>query len=188
MHSSFQSTRHFIEYCISEFAASGTQDALLVFKNHPLDNGVINLRHVIEEEASRHGLSDRVFFVDTGKLVPLLERTISAVAINSTACHQALLRGIPTLVLGRAVFNHPQIVSRMRLADFFRMRPLKNRADYDKLVGLMRATCQYNGGYYTDQARSTLMPALLKGLLEGRPQPATFARDTRPAQPELMVS
>lgn len=176
VHSSFQSTRHFVEYCMSEFAASGVQDAVLVFKNHPLDNGVINLGRVINEEAERLGLTGRVFFVDTGKLVPLLEKSISAVAINSTACHQALLRGIPTLVLGRAVFNHPQIVSGMRLAEFFRMRPVKSRSDYDKLVGLMRNSCQFNGGFYTDEARGILMPALVKAVIEGTPDP----RSSRP--------
>ncbi|WP_373502106.1 hypothetical protein [Aestuariivirga sp.] len=181
VHSGFRSTRHFVEHCIAEFAASGAQDSLLVFKNHPLDSGVINLNRVIREETERHGLEGRVFFVETGKLVPLLERSISATAINSTACHQALLRGIPTLVLGKAVFNHPQIVSRMRLADFFRMRPCKNRADYDKLVSLMRQTCQFNGGFYTEEARRILMPALVKALAEGTPDVKAFETVARPA-------
>jgi capsular polysaccharide export protein len=169
VHSGFRSTRHFVEYCIAEFAASGAQDALLVFKNHPLDSGVIDLNRVIREETERHGLEGRVFFVETGKLVPLLDKSISATAINSTACHQALLRGIPTLVLGKAVFNHPQIVSRMRLADFFRLRPCKNRANYDKLVSLMRQTCQFNGGFYTEEGRRILLPTLVRALVEGMP-------------------
>jgi capsular polysaccharide export protein len=169
VHSDFQSVRHFVEFCIAEFAASSAHDSLLVFKNHPLDNGVIDLNRLIHEEARRHGLEGRVLFVDTGKLVPLLERTVSATAVNSTACHQALLRGIPTMVLGRAVFNHPQIVPRMRLADFFRMRPCKSRADYDKLIGLMRRTCQFNGSYYSAEGRRILLPALTRALVDGMP-------------------
>ncbi len=137
-----------------------------MFKNHPLDNGVIDLARVIREEAERHGVDDRVFFVETGKLVPLLEMSVSATSINSTACHQALLRGIPTLVLGKAVFNHPQIVSRMRLADFFRMRPCKDRADYDKLVSVMRQTCQFNGGFYSQEGRNLLDPGAGAGARE----------------------
>jgi len=176
VHSSFESVRHFVEYCIAEFAASGSSDSLLVFKNHPLDNGVIDLHGVIREESAKHGLSDRVFFVETGKLVPLLEKSVSATAVNSTACHQALLRGIPTMVLGRAVFNHPQIVARMRLADFFRLRPCKNTADYEKLVALMQQTCQFNGGYYSSEGRSVLLPGLTRALIEGMPQPQSFER------------
>lgn len=176
VHSDFRSVRHVIEFCVAEFAASGSQDSLLVFKNHPLDNGVIDLDRVIAEEARRHGIEGRVFFVDTGKLVPLLEKAVSATAVNSTACHQALLRGIPTMVLGRAVFNHPQIVPRMRLADFFRLRPCMNRADYEKLIGLMQRTCQFNGGYYSAEGRRVLLPALTKSLIEGMPSVDNFLK------------
>jgi capsular polysaccharide export protein len=174
VHSKFHSTRHFVEHCIAEFAASATRDALLVFKNHPLDNGVIDLDQVIAEGSRRHGLTGRVFFVETGKLVPLLEKSVSATAINSTACHQALLRGIPTNVLGRAVFNHPEIVSRMRLADFFRLRPCKDSADYGKLIALMRRTCQFNGGFYTAEGKNILLPVLTKALINGMPEVSEF--------------
>lgn len=169
VHSRFDSVRDFVSHCIAEFAAGSTPETLLVFKNHPLDSGIVDLRHVIATEARRHGLKDRVFFVETGKLVPLLEKALSATAINSTACHQALLRGIPTMVLGRAVFNHPQIVPRMRLADFFRLRPCMNQADYLKLVSLMRHTCQFNGGFYSAEGRRILLPRLTRALIEGMP-------------------
>jgi len=174
VHSNFRSTRHFVEHCISEFAASGAQDSLLVFKNHPLDTGVIDLDSLIAEEAERHGLAGRVFFVETGKLVPLLEHSVSAVAINSTACHQSLLRGIPTLVLGRAVFNHPQVVSRMRLADFYRLRPCVNPEAYETLISVMRQSSQFNGGFYSDDGRKVLLPSLVRGLIEGKPHPKSF--------------
>jgi capsular polysaccharide export protein len=182
VHSGFQSTRHFIEYCISEFKASGVHEGLLVFKNHPLDSGVINLRRVIAEESRKHGLEHRIFFIETGKLVPLLEQSVSVVSINSTACHQALRRGIPTLVLGRAVFNHPQVVSSMRLADFFKLRPVKAISAYEKLVALMRETCQFNGGFYTEEGRKTLVPSLTRGLLHGRPEARSFEVDSKSDQ------
>jgi capsular polysaccharide export protein len=167
-HSPFSSVRHFVEFCIAEFAASRSADSVLVFKNHPLDNGVVNLARLIREESRRRQVADRVFFVETGKLVPLLERSISATATNSTACHQALRRGVPTMALGRAVFNHPQIVARMRLADFFRLRPRKDIRHYDKLVNLLRRTCQVNGGFYSGHGRETLLPALTD-LMIGEP-------------------
>lgn len=174
VHSSFDSTRDFAEFCIAEFAAGASPDTLLVFKNHPLDNGIIRLERVIGEAARRHAIAERVFFVETGKLVPLLERAISVTAVNSTACHQALLRSIPTMVMGRAVFNHPQITAQGRLADFFRLRPMKDRAAYEKLVNLMRATCQFNGGFYSRQGREALLPSLTEALAEGLPSPQSF--------------
>jgi len=166
-HSGFGSVRHFVEFCIAEFAASGSADTALVFKNHPLDNGVINLSKLIRDEAARHGLGDRVFFVDTGKLVPLLHEAISVTAVNSTACHQSLRRGIATLVLGKAVYNHPEIVPRMRLADFFRMRPVGRREHYERLVKLLRLTCQVNGSYYGKAGRKVALGPLCNMLIDG---------------------
>lgn len=163
-HSRFSSVRGFVEFCLAEFAASETRDAILVFKNHPLDNGVINLARLIHEESTRLKLEGRVFFVETGKLVPLLEKSVSVTAVNSTACHQALRRGIPTMVLGKAVFNHPQIVPRMRLAAFFRARPHKDIRYYDRLVNLLRLTCQVNGGFYGRQGREALLGGLVQKM------------------------
>jgi capsular polysaccharide export protein len=175
-HSGFRSVRHFVEFCIAEFAASGSSDTVLVFKNHPLDNGVINLSKLIRDEAARRGLGDRIFFVDTGKLVPLLHEAISVTAINSTACHQSLRRGIPTLVLGKAVYNHPEIVPRMRLADFFRMRPVGKRELYERLVKLLRLTCQISGSYYSKAGRRIAMDPLCGMLIDGGVPLETFLR------------
>ncbi len=178
-HSNFRSVRHFVEYCIAEYAAAGKADTILVFKNHPLDNGVINLARLIREEAESHGLADRIFFVETGKLVPMLERAISVTAINSTACHQALRRGIPTLVLGKAVYNHPEIAPQMRLADFFRLRPCGDKTQYARLVKLMRQTCQVNGGFYGAQARRTVVGPLCEVLLKGSVPLESFIKTSR---------
>lgn len=166
-HSHFNSLRHMVEVCIAEFKAARTARQILVFKNHPLDNGIVNIARLVREETARHGLEGRVFFVESPKLAPLLEKSISVTAVNSTACHQSLRRGIPTMVLGRAVFNHPQIVPRMRLADFFRLRPQMDQAHYDKLVNLLRHTSQFNGGFYSRQGRETLLPALTATLISG---------------------
>lgn len=175
-HSRFSSVRQFVEFCMAEFAASGFRGSLLVFKNHPLDNGVVNLSRLIREETQRYKLYDRVFFVETGKLVPLLEKSISVTSINSTACHQALRRGIPTMVLGKAVFNHPEIVPRMRLADFFRMRPRKDIGHYEKLVNLLRLTCQVNGGFYSRQGCKALLPVLADKMIREPVSPLSFSQ------------
>jgi capsular polysaccharide export protein len=166
-HSGFPSVGAFVEFCCAEFAASGATGDSLVFKNHPLDNGNVDIRCLVDRVARRHGLADRVFFVETSKLVPLLENSVSVTAINSTACHQALRRSIPTMVLGRAVFNHPQIVPNLRLADFFRLRPAADIVHYNKLVNLLRLTCQFNGGFYTGHGRQTLLPLLVRRLEKG---------------------
>jgi capsular polysaccharide export protein len=168
VHSDFNSIADFIRHCISEFAASGTDDGLLVFKNHPLDNGIISLGKLIRSEADRHGLAGRVLFADGGNLVSLMGSSSTAISINSTACHQALRRGIPTLLVGRAVFNHPQITSNLPMRKFFASHPAKNRAYYDKFIKYMMQTCQINGGFYNREGRQILVPGLVATLTNGR--------------------
>ena len=87
-------------------------------------------------------------------------------------------RGIPTMVLGKAVFNHAQIVPRMRLADFFRLRPQMDIANYDKLINLLRHTSQFNGGYYSRQGRATLLPGLTAALIAGETRYERFKIET----------
>ena len=173
VHSDFGSVWEFARYCIAEFAESSASDALLVFKNHPLDNGVIPLRKLIMEEAAQTGLTGRVLFVDGGNLVSLLEGAVSAISINSTACHQALRRGIPTLVLGRSVYNHPLIASRMRMRDFIKTLPAKRRSDYDKLITCMIRYSQINGGFYSKEGYTILIPSLVAAMQKVSDEPAT---------------
>ncbi len=184
VHSDFRSVADFVRYCIAEFAASGVTDELLVFKNHPLDNGVIPLGRLIHQEAEHHGLAGRVLFADGGNLVSLLGNSVSAVSINSTACHQALRRGIPTFLAGRAVFNHPSISAQMPMREFFAHVPQKNQADYDKLIHHMMQSCQINGGFYSSEGREILMPRLVVRLMGGSPAVLPEAAQARQVPPQ----
>jgi capsular polysaccharide export protein len=159
-HSDFNSLVEFIEVCIREYAASAHAEQPLVIKNHPLDPGMINIRRVVRELAERHGVADRVFFADTGKLARFLSKACTVVSINSTGCHQSLARGIPTLVLGRAIYSHPGIVADMKLGDFFRARPTVDREKYADFFNFLKRTSQVNGGFYTKQGRGLCLERL----------------------------
>jgi capsular polysaccharide export protein len=159
-HSDFNSLVEFIEICIREYATSAHVEQPLVFKNHPLDPGMINLRRVVRELANRHGVCNRVFFADTGKLAKFLANASTVISINSTGCHQSLARGIPTLVLGRAIYRHSGIVADMRLGDFFRLRPTVDRNKYGDFFNFLKRTSQINGGFYTRQGQELCLNRL----------------------------
>jgi len=175
-HSAFDSIIEFIELCIRDYARSGSHDQALVFKNHPLDNGMLNLRRVITEVAERHNVKHRVYFIDAGKLAPLLDNASSVIAINSTACHQALKRGIPTAILGRAVYRHPEIAPQMRLADFFRLRPAMRKENYELFYKFLCLTCQVNGGFYTRDGVSAAAAPLVERMLSDRDPYQAYCR------------
>lgn len=178
-HSAFDSIIEFIELCIRDYARSGSHDQALVFKNHPLDNGMLNLRRVITEVAVRHGVKDRVFFIDAGKLAPLLENACSVISVNSTACHQSLKRGIPTAVLGQAIYRHPEITPHMKLADFFRLRPAMQRRNYELFYQFLCLTCQVNGGFYTRDGVMAAAGPLVERMLSDRDPYEVFRRKSK---------
>jgi capsular polysaccharide export protein len=186
-HSDFDSIVEFIDLCIRDYSRSASSDTPLVFKNHPLDNGILNIGRIVRELASRYGVAGRVYFVDAGKLAPFLNLACTVIAVNSTACHQSLQRGIPTIVLGRAVYKHPGIIANMRLFDFFKARPAVDKVRYAKFYKFLCLTSQINGGYYTKASRQIAVESLVDRvfadslpyhsyLRQTLEQKATFAR------------
>ena len=83
----------------------------LVFKAHPLEDGRVPLRAMIQRLARAMGVADRVHYVRGGKLARLLDHARTAVTVNSTAAQQVLWRGLPLKAFGRAVYAKPEFVS-----------------------------------------------------------------------------
>ena len=84
-HSPFNSVTEFIELCIKAYANAGIRDEPLVFKNHPLDIGHLNLDRFIRETARTHGVESQCVFIDGGTLAKLLKLTKSVIAVNTTS-------------------------------------------------------------------------------------------------------
>ena len=63
----------FIEEVMASFAKHAPKDCHLFFKNHPLDNGMIDYRGIIARSAAQHGIEDRIGFAAGGDLALLLD-------------------------------------------------------------------------------------------------------------------
>lgn len=82
------------------FATHAPKDALLVFKVHPLDNGRIGWQKTI------NGANwPRCIFLNGGDLDTLLGKAAAVVTINSTVGLESIDRGIPTFVIGKAIYR-----------------------------------------------------------------------------------
>ncbi|NNK77559.1 MAG: capsular biosynthesis protein [Litoreibacter sp.] len=164
-HSGFSRMEQFVEVTLEGFSKGAPQHHHLVFKAHPLEDGREPLRKSIEEIADRKGLSDRVHFVNGGKLAHLLDTANTAVTVNSTAAQQALWRGLPIKVFGEAVYNKPEFVSPQSLASFFADPEQPDGAAYhDYRVYLLR-TSQVRGGFYARQGRRHAMRKIIDLIL-----------------------
>ncbi len=164
VHSDYVSLDAVIEECISAYARAGAPGGPLVFKSHPLDPDVDAVAAAVAGAARRHGVADRCHFVDGGKLAPLLDRARSVVSVNSTACHQAMMRGIPTRVLGRAIYRHPPYVSELPLERFFANPQPPDEGAYRRFRVFLLRTCQFNGCFYTGRGIEMLIGPLVQSM------------------------
>ncbi len=117
--SPFDSIFEAAEMVIASFAGNAGDDAVLLVKNHPLDNNTIDREAQITELARRHGVGDRVIFAEIGHNPSILKRSTGMVTINSTLGTAALYHGVPMCVLGDAVYNVKGLIHDGNLDSFW---------------------------------------------------------------------
>jgi capsular polysaccharide export protein len=119
-HSPFPALVDAVDLILASFARHAPTNARLLFKVHPLDNGLDRWDRTIPERAGRLGLAaDRVAVVDGGDLGRMLARCRGVVTVNSTVGLTALEAGIPVIVLGNAVFDVPGLTHQGPLSTFW---------------------------------------------------------------------
>ncbi|WP_295510882.1 capsular biosynthesis protein [uncultured Sulfitobacter sp.] len=95
----------FIREVMESFQNAAPANARLIFKLHPMDNGLENWGRRIPEMARSLGLADRVHFLDGGDLTALFGMVSGCVVINSTMGLRAIKENVPTKVMGVAVYD-----------------------------------------------------------------------------------
>jgi len=154
---------------IASFARHAPAMARLVVKVHPLDSGLTAWRPVITEMAERHGVGDRVFYVDGGDIGQMLVGSAGCVLVNSTVGLFALQRGCPLKVLGNAIFDVPGMTFQGPLDAFWSQATPPDMGLVGDFVRLLAGAIHIRGGYYTKQALDMAVPATVQRLEDGLP-------------------
>jgi len=180
-HSDFASGQEFVELCLSGFATGAPATDHLVFKAHPLEDGRTPLCAAIRAGAERHGLTGRVHYLQGGPLAPLLDKSRTAVTVNSTAGQQALWRGLPLRIFGRAVYGKPELVSDQPLPEFFAAPRPPDPAGYAAFRRFLLSSSQVPGGFYAERSRRRALAELPSRMLSSRgPDASLEAYVSRP--------
>lgn len=165
-HSPYRCTAEFVADCIRAFARGAPAEDLLVFKTHPFEDGRERLYRVIAREAARQGVSGRVLLLDGGaSLAALLDGALSVVTVNSTAGQQALRRGLPVSVSGRAVYRRPGLASDQDLVSFFAGPRPPSARQYQVFRRFLTETSQFRGSFYSRHGIRVLLARLPEALL-----------------------
>lgn len=104
------SNQTLIAAAIESLARCAPADRHLVFKVHPMERGHTKDPKLIRSLAQRWGVADRVHCTAKGSLGTVMKRARGMITINSTSGFSALHAGRPLLVLGRAIYRHPELL------------------------------------------------------------------------------
>lgn len=163
-HSPFAGMTEAIEQIVASFAAHAPADAMLVVKEHPLDNGLSGWRAVVRRIAARHGVAARTLFLEHGDIERLVGGALGVVTVNSTTGTLALATGTPVIVLGTAVYDLPGVTHQGSLDDFW-VEPGRPQLEiYDAFRRVLVARCLLRGGFSSAAARAQLLPAAIERL------------------------
>lgn len=149
VHSPFSGMTEVIEKVIASFAKHAPKDSMLVVKNHPLDNGLINHRKTTRATARKHGVSHRVRFIDGGHLPTLLDSARGLVVVNSTVGLSGLYHHCPTKTLSDPVYNLPGLTYQGALDSFWEEGKPADRPLFEAFNKVIAARTQLNGNFYT---------------------------------------
>jgi len=175
VHSHFKGVQPAIELVLASFAAHAPADTLLVVKAHPLDNGLVDWGRRTRQVAASLGISDRIVFLEAGDIDVLVRPARGLVTVNSTTGTLALRHGVPTLVLGDAVYDIPRITDQGGIDNFW-VDPTPPDMDvYAAFRRVLIDRCLIHGGYFSDEGLAMLVAGACARLEASEPAEAPTA-------------
>ncbi|MBU3077151.1 capsule biosynthesis protein [Sphingomonas quercus] len=157
VHSPFGNMRVAIDYVVASFSRRAPADAILVLKEHPLDNGLINWRRYALQRAAHHGVAQRVVYIEDGDIESLVSGARGLVTINSTTGTLALAAGMPTAVLGQAVYDIAGITHQGPLDTFWANPRRPDPRLWDAFCRVLLDRCLIRGGFLSDEGLDLLV-------------------------------
>ncbi|AXV15147.1 capsular biosynthesis protein [Neorhizobium sp. SOG26] len=155
-----------VDATIASFARHAPSNTRLLFKVHPIDNGLSRWPQRIATAAAQYNVADRVFLADGGDTSMLIEKSAGVVTVNSTVGLTALILGRPVIALGGAVYDVPGLTWQQSLGAFWRAPTEPDPRLLDKFLRALAATTQVRGGFIGRDAIETGARNVAQRLLD----------------------
>lgn len=104
-HSHFNSVEQVIDEVLRSFADNAAQEQGLLIKHHPQNRGFEHYGVFIDKLVDELSLQGRVLYGHDFNLPDVYHHAKGVVTVNSTVGISALLHKLPTIVLGKALYN-----------------------------------------------------------------------------------
>lgn len=171
LHSPYSGIAEALKEVIESFAAHAPDGSLLVVKAHPLDNGVRDWELATKDLAHIHSVSDRVYYLPSGDIVPVARASKGMVTVNSTSGTLGLSMGIPVVVLGTAVYDIAGITCQDGLNAFWSNPVAPDAATFNAFQRVLVERCLIPGGFFSEDALALVVRHAITRF-EGKPLPA----------------
>jgi capsule polysaccharide modification protein KpsS len=155
-HSDYESIPAFIQEVVETFSKHGPSDTRLLVKHHPLDRAYRDYTELLRRLGNQFGVADRIHYIHDQHLPTLLQHARGVVTMNSTVGTSSLYHRTPVKVMGRAIYNIPELTYQGSLANFFCEIDKVDSELFEAFNQWMRANNQFNGSFYKNC--STLSP------------------------------
>jgi capsular polysaccharide export protein len=173
--SPYRDQREALDSVIGSMSRHASPSMRLIVKLHPMDTGMIDWARETAAIARRHGVSDRILFIDGGDLDRLMAEAAVVLVINSTVGLHALRAGRPTKALGIAVYDMPGLTEQRDLDAIWAAPSAPDPELTQALVRLLAATIQVRGSFYAEDGRKPAIDEIVRRVLEGDVnQPGAF--------------
>ena len=163
-HSPFGGMTAAIRRVVESFAAHAPADAALAVTEHPLDQGVINLREIVESCAMAAGVSSRVHFMHCGTPSDLIDGCRGLITVNSTMGLSALSEGRRVIALGRAIYALPGMTFQGGLDAFWNGHDHPDQNLVDAFRRVIAQRTQLRGGIFSARGRAMAVEGMLMRL------------------------
>jgi len=157
LHSQFGSMTPVLKAIIESFARHAPADTTLVVKEHPLDDGLVPWRRVVEGLAREWGMADRVVYLASGDIDALIAQTLGVVTVNSTTGTLALAAGVPVVALGTAIYDIPGLTHQGPLHAFWAAPAPPDPALFAAFRRVLVDRCLLVGGFFSEEGIATLV-------------------------------
>lgn len=153
---------------IASFASHAARNVRLLVKVHPWDPGLKNWGKIVARHAQKHGVADRVHYIDGGSLYAMIRRSRGMVTINSTTGIQALRMDSPLITLGQAIFDVPGLTFQGSLNDFWTHAAPPDPSLREAWINATAAALQIRGVFYSQPGLGDAAKAAVERLHENR--------------------
>lgn len=152
LHSPFAGIVEAMKMVLESFAKHAPAGTRLVVKEHPLDNGVRDWQLEASILAKQFGVADRVDYLAWGDIEQIAESTRGMVTVNSTSGTLGLARKVPVVVLGKAVYDLPDLTFQGGLDRFWTEATPPDDATFAAFQRVLIDTSLIPGGFFSDEA------------------------------------